>query len=253
MLNMIRADIYRLLHTRSFWITELVITLLAILFAVSGERVGIMVDGEQINEIGELVVTGINSVQIINNTFIFYYLLPLIILVLGSEYSKGTLKNIITTGTSRSTFFFGKFFSYAVIAFVQYVWLLLVAFIAGSLIGGFGEITGEILLDQLYYILAGCLFIFAMSTITNFVLYLTKTTAVSILIAIIFPLAIFLWHTIQPNLTFLNYLDMQGAFENVVTTTFKTAHEMQTSFIGAILIIGIGLTLTNWLFNKQDF
>lgn len=252
MLNMIRADIYRLVHTRSFWVTELLVTILTVLTVNGGQALTFIVNGEEVSQTEHLAMTGINALQLVNSSTMFYYLLPLIILVLGSEYSKGTLKNIVTTGTSRNTFFFGKFLSYSVVVLLQYIWLLAWAFVMGTIKGGTGELTSVVVQNQLYYLFSGVLFVLAMSVFTNFVLYLTKNTAVSVLIAVILPLVIFAVHTFQPDQTLFEYIDMQGAYQALFGTTLKTAGDIQTSFIGAALIFIVGLGGTNWLFSKQD-
>ncbi|MFR3287206.1 MAG: hypothetical protein ACLTQU_07885 [Enterococcus casseliflavus] len=95
MLNFIRADLYRLSKSKSFWITEGIILLLVILAVVSNGDVGVTL-GDSTQTTGSLAeMTGFLAIQTSLSSMLLYYSLPLVMQVLGSEYTKGTMKNTL--------------------------------------------------------------------------------------------------------------------------------------------------------------
>lgn len=108
MLNFIRADLYRLSRSKSFWITEGIILLLVILSVVSNGSVGVTL-GDSTQTAGGLTeMTGFLAIQTSLSSMLLYYSLPLVMQVLGSEYTKGTMKNIITVGVSKPAYLLGN-------------------------------------------------------------------------------------------------------------------------------------------------
>lgn len=138
MLNFIRADLYRLSRSKSFWITEGIILLLVILSVVSNGSVGVTLGDSTQTSGGLTEMTGFLAIQTSLSSMLLYYSLPLVMQVLGSEYTKGTMKNIITVGVSKPAYLFGKFLVYALVLVLQIVAICVVSFVAGTVIGGIG-------------------------------------------------------------------------------------------------------------------
>ena len=77
MLNFIRADLYRLSKSKSFWITEGIILLLVILAVVSNGDVGVTL-GDSTQTTGSLAeMTGFLAIQTSLSSMLLYYSLPL--------------------------------------------------------------------------------------------------------------------------------------------------------------------------------
>lgn len=252
MLNFIRADLYRLSKSKSFWITEGIILLLVILAVVSNGDVGVTL-GDSTQTTGSLAeMTGFLAIQTSLSSMLLYYSLPLVMQVLGSEYTKGTMKNIITVGVSKSAYLFGKFLVYALVLVLQILAICLVSFIAGTIIGGVGFEDISQLENLLYYFAGFVLILLATSSFALLVLYLTKNTAVSVLATIFIPMGFAIARFSLPTWKFLEYLDFQGGLEMVTMTTIQTWETVQPIFLGSLISLLLCLLAAQLVFKRQE-
>jgi ABC-2 type transport system permease protein len=252
MLNFIRADLYRLSRSKSFWITEGIILLLVILSVVSNGSVGVTL-GDSTQTAGGLTeITGFLAIQTSLSSMLLYYSLPLVMQVLGSEYTKGTMKNIITVGVSKPAYLFGKFLVYTLVLVLQIVAICLVSFVAGTVIGGIGYNDLSQIENLLYYFVSFVLILLATSSFAVLVLYLTKNTAVSVLATIFIPMAFAIARISLPNWKFLEYLDFQGGLEMVTMTTFQTWETVQPIFLGSLISLLLCLLAAHLVFKRQE-
>lgn len=255
MFNFIRGDFYRLVHTKSFWITEAIILVFTMISIFSMSAVTtVTVNGESASSAASNIssINGFTALQLSLSPVLLYFTLPLIILVLGSEYSKGTLKNIITTGVSRTSFFFGKFISFLAVLFMQILAIALVSLIVGTIVGGTGFSTMEQMMSIIYYFFGLIVLLAATTSIVIIALYITKNTAVCIILAIVLPMLINMVHLFKTDWDILNYIDFQGNMEALVSGTISNFGDMLPAFIGAITTTIICLIISNRIFNKQD-
>ncbi len=252
MLNFIRADLYRLSRSKSFWIKEGSILLLVILSLVSNGSVGVTL-GDSTQTAGSLTeMTGFLAIQTSLSSMLLYYSLPLVMQVLGSEYTKGTMKNIITVGVSKPAYLFGKFLVYTLVLVLQIVAICLVSFVAGTVIGGIGYNDLSQIENLLYYFVSFVLILLATSSFAVLVLYLTKNTAVSVLATIFIPMAFAIARISLPNWKFLEYLDFQGGLEMVTMTTFQTWETVQPIFLGSLISLLLCLLAAHLVFKRQE-
>lgn len=252
MLNFIRADLYRLSRSKSFWITEGIILLLVILSVVSNGSVGVTL-GDSTQTAGGLTeMTGFLAIRTSLSSMLLYYSLPLVMQVLGSEYTKGTMKNIITVGVSKPAYLFGKFLVYALVLVLQIVAICVVSFVAGTVIGGIGYNDLSQIENLLYYFVSFVLILLATSSFAVLVLYLTKNTAVSVLATIFIPMAFAIARISLPNWKFLEYLDFQGGLEMVTMTTFQTWETVQPIFLGSLISLLLCLLAAHLVFKRQE-
>ena len=252
MLNFIRADLYRLSKSKSFWITEGIILLLVILSVGSNGSVGVTL-GDSTQTAGGLTeMTGFLAIRTSLSSMLLYYSLPLVMQVLGSEYTKGTMKNIITVGVSKPAYLFGKFLVYALVLVLQIVAICVVSFVAGTVIGGIGYNDLSQIENLLYYFVSFVLILLATSSFAVLVLYLTKNTAVSVLATIFIPMAFAIARISLPNWKFLEYLDFQGGLEMVTMTTFQTWETVQPIFLGSLISLLLCLLAAHLVFKRQE-
>lgn len=252
MLNFIRADLYRLSKSKSFWITEGIILLLVILSVVSNGSVGVTL-GDSTQTAGGLTeMTGFLAIRTSLSSMLLYYSLPLVMQVLGSEYTKGTMKNIITVGVSKPAYLFGKFLVYALVLVLQIVAICVVSFVAGTVIGGIGYNDLSQIENLLYYFVSFVLILLATSSFAVLVLYLTKNTAVSVLATIFIPMAFAIARISLPNWKFLEYLDFQGGLEMVTMTTIQTWETVQPIFLGSLISLLLCLLAAHLVFKRQE-
>ncbi|MFB5509067.1 ABC transporter permease [Enterococcus casseliflavus] len=252
MLNFIRADLYRLSKSKSFWITEGIILLLVILSVVSNGSVGVTLGDSTQTSGGLTEMTGFLAIQTSLSSMLLYYSLPLVMQVLGSEYTKGTMKNIITVGVSKPAYLVGKFLVYALVLVLQIVAICVVSFVAGTVIGGIGYNDLSQIENLLYYFVSFVLILLATSSFAVLVLYLTKNTAVSVLATIFIPMAFAIARISLPNWKFLEHLDFQGGLEMVTMTTFQTWETVQPIFIGSLISLLLCLLAAHLVFKRQE-
>lgn len=253
MFNFIRGDFYRLLHTRSFWVTEVVILFFVVTFSFDNSGFSFMVNNEEIHQTSKVLeVSGLSGIYMNLSESLAFFILPLVILVLGSEYSKGTLKNIVTTGISRSQYFFGKFASYGAILLFQMLVICGVGFIVGTLVSGKTGFTGSSDVIDLLYRFVGIYFVLlAMSILTLLTLYLTKNTAVSVLVAVIVPMLILALRMANPGWEFLDYINFMTAMEIINQTTLMNFEPAVAIYLGSGFLLAAGLISGNLFFKKQ--
>lgn len=143
MLNQLRAECYKLLHTKALYITLLLIAIVYVIFSVGGEQMFLTAgyvntpgQGDSIGFIsrvyaepsapveGELVRTAMSYT-------IFFWIIALIFAVLfyTREMSASTMKIAIAGGRSRATFFFAKFLTIAFVTLFCYTLFVVCVFV----------------------------------------------------------------------------------------------------------------------------
>ncbi|WP_143463566.1 ABC transporter permease [Levilactobacillus enshiensis] len=113
MLNQIKADSYRQLHTWGSYIVLALTVLLSVLITVYESTGGIMIKAATMQEFESskwTVMTGLKSATL-SSTMLVYIDIALFVIVIGQEFSKKTYKNTLISGISRLGFILGKFFT----------------------------------------------------------------------------------------------------------------------------------------------
>ena len=94
MIQTIRADFYRLFHSKGFWITELVLLaniLLGAIYKVSSRfGTSIEMDGQNVAQKASIKMTGINALAHFsgNSDSIIFFTLIVVCLLLGVDLSR---------------------------------------------------------------------------------------------------------------------------------------------------------------------
>ncbi|MGM0122840.1 hypothetical protein IGI37_000206 [Enterococcus sp. AZ194] len=110
MFRLIKADFYRLLHTKGFIATGVAVIAFAILIITSGSPGGIMVDLSLKMPVMMDLKSAINS-TIFSSSVLIYLLIGVFVIVIGYEFSQKTYKNSLTSGVSRFQFILAKYIS----------------------------------------------------------------------------------------------------------------------------------------------
>lgn len=237
MLNVLRADVYRLVRTKGFWILQVVIAGMVISHITLSQKV---------------TIDGVAAIQSSTDGVIMYYILPLIMIVLGADFSNGTLKEMVTSGISCTKFFFSKLVSYGVLQLLLIVETYLLPFLFGLVLGGPGHVTGKFAATVLYQGTVFWVLLFAITVFTYFLLYLTKSSAVCMTAAVLVPLIIYTCHFMNSGLRFLNYVDFMLCMANVQATSFAHLGAVSYGLIGAGVIIVAGSLGNSYYFNHMN-
>ncbi|MDR0300072.1 MAG: ABC transporter permease subunit, partial [Streptococcaceae bacterium] len=146
MINMIRADFYRLLRSRGFWISQILfVTFFSFLiFAKSAGNAGIM--RQEAVSIDDKLVrtwTAANTMQAFSlmSSMVVFFLLASTMILIGTDLTHRTIKNQLTSGISRGTFFISKYLTFFILSFCQLIAFYGLAFVVGGLKNGWGDLT----------------------------------------------------------------------------------------------------------------
>lgn len=251
MINLIKADLYRITRSKGIYITFLIFIFLLVLESI-GEAGTVGVSIQSAN-------TGIyqpaNILYGINMPFVvmghldnyLYVLLAAIVIIAASDFSSSTVKNILSNGTSRITYFMSKLTLLSIFSAL----LVLISFILPTLIvtvlNGFGgtldsaymaDIVAAFFLELLMYISMTCLGLF-------FVFSTRKTAYVNtlfILYNFIPVLVILLFSQFIPNLMDLFKYETITTIRNIsAIETFESVDYVRT------VLIGLGITTFSFI------
>ena len=143
MKDFIRADFYRLIHSKGFWITEFVlfcVMSLGTLFQ-SNIRFGANISNHETatQALGKL--TGIQALNYFadNTDSLFFFTIIIISMVLGVDLSRKLYKNCLSYGISKLSYYLSKFFVCVSIALLHLLFIQAISFVTASLSNGIGS------------------------------------------------------------------------------------------------------------------
>jgi ABC-2 type transport system permease protein len=182
------------------------------------------------------------------SSFLIYFLISLFVVTIGQDLSKGLLKNLFSSGVSRSHFFLSKYLVFNVIALIQFVLYYALTFIVGSIVNGVGSGPANFLGRFIGAFAMQLLLLQAVFAVGLVILYLTFKPVWSVLTIIIFPLVVAIVGSVM-KLDWMKYLDFQGS----MGSTFSLPHKELIGLLissCAVLIICVGASYT--YFQKKD-
>lgn len=201
MLSLIKADLYRILRGKAIYITLVGLVLYIVLeisalnfIATSELTAGIM--SEVSSEMGDsdmlamtgftIQMTGINCLVIFVSMAqnIMYLLLPAAIVVAGTDFNIGTVKNILSRGCTRIKYFFSKYLLITLINIALLIIGYIVAFLIGTVLHGVGTDATGVTSSYMANVIKAALLCFlpylGYSSVAVFLVFLFKRTASSI-------------------------------------------------------------------------
>ncbi|MGO2100087.1 ABC transporter permease [Vagococcus salmoninarum] len=259
MLNTIRADFYRLSKTKGFWITQglLIILVLVSILSQAVGSVGVSSPetmDELTNATKSVNWTGIVSVEMLStmSSLLIYFIIPLLVMAVGYDFSKQTYKNSLTVGVSRTKFYFSKYITLSLLILLQLFYYIAVVFIVGSLINGIGVGFGLAYIGKTcLVIISQYLFLMAIFSVSTFALFLTRSNVAAILATILLPIVISILTLTLPKVTFLKYLDFQGLLSLGTHIDLSTGEIYPYLFASLVTII-LAISSTLITFNQQE-
>ncbi|RGW61932.1 hypothetical protein [Enterococcus durans] len=144
MINAIRADFYRLLHTKGFFITQIALILIIIVsvFTQALGSAGVMTEQLKHLQSGALDLKWDSYQTVIAMStmaaYLIYFSLPLFVMILGYDLTKKTYKNQLAIGISRWYFFMSKYLIFLLISACQFIFYYGFTFLAAGIRYGFG-------------------------------------------------------------------------------------------------------------------
>jgi ABC-type transport system involved in multi-copper enzyme maturation permease subunit len=225
-INLMRADFYRLRHSRALLIWEILI---------GGVTAVKTIDwGLKRNLTGWLAVRLVN-----NSASLFIWLLPLVMMVVGHDFSQGLLKDTLTIGISRRRYFLSKMATMGLITLLQLLMVQLIAFLGGVIFGGAGPVQWA---DWLAQLLVYVVIAFTEVTTITLVLYWRGSTTAALAVGFLALLAISILHVQFGHISLFAYTDWMLAINRLTTVHSNTLGAMMKPVIGAAaLVIGGGI------------
>ncbi|MCL2405475.1 MAG: ABC transporter permease [Defluviitaleaceae bacterium] len=262
MSKLFRADIYRILQGKALFITLVVMLAINVLMIVSYhmmqtrriDAITITIGNEaqlENQEQWEALIDelpAMNSVNVLNVLTqnmenMFFFLLPIIIVVAGAIFTHGTVKNDVSFGISRTQLYMSKLLLSMIISALFLVFYIASGVIIAAIVGGLGSPapTGH-WANFVQVIGAQYVLITAMICIGTFLAFTTKRTAAvnGAYIAIIFvpALVISILSVANPSLERLFDFNITSQVMNLSNIRYMQASEIATALgVGVFWIL----------------
>lgn len=253
MIQTIRADFYRLFHSKGFWITEFVLLaniLLGVLYKVTSRfGTSISTDGQNVAQQAPVKMTGINALAHFSghSDSIIFFTLIVVCLLLGVDLSRKLYKNSLAHGISRTEFFLSKTLVSFVVAIFQFILLLGLSFIIASSINGIGTAPAGFFGQFLVTILVQLIVTIAWIGIVSFVLYLSHSIAAVFVTYFIGSALLAFPVLLYPHVELFRYLTLRFGIEMAA----DPAVVLQASLVAiGIAVFFLGNSLL--IFKKKD-
>ena len=233
--KLIKADFYKILHTKYFYICAVLSALMAVLSVYTYNIYASFLN--------------LNSSKVILEGLEFGTFLTIVIsLFIPSDFSYGTIKNTIASGANRISIYFSKMTVSLTMLVIYAVICCVASFTTGSIIWEVGEYTREIYIDLLQSI---SFYLFAYLALVSFYImvgFLVRRSGITIAINIGIPLvelvlfkfinyALVTWLKIE-DFTFNDYLPSTYVSKALNFSTL-TSQEINTGLIvcGAWILV----------------
>ena len=253
MIQTIRADFYRLFHSKGFWITEFILLANILLGAVykvtSRFGTSISTDSQDVAQQVPEKMTGINALAHFSghSDSIIFFTLIVVCLLLGVDLSRKLYKNSLAHGISRTEFFLSKTLVSFVVAIFQFILLLGLSFIIASSINGIGTAPAGFFGQFLVTILVQLIVTIAWIGIVSFVLYLSHSIAAVFVTYFIGSALLAFPVLLYPHVELFRYLTLRFGIEMAA----DPAVVLQASLVAiGIAVFFLGNSLL--IFKKKD-
>lgn len=180
MLNIMKADLYRIFRSKGVYITTILFLAFVILQVAASSigRIGVSTDIMPMPDIFKLTgrAAAFVTMNIVDNYL--YFILPFIIFIAAVDFSSGAVKNVLATGMSRVELYFSKLILSFVFAFMLLILNIVVSIITATIINGFGgDFNIEFIRSILKVFLPQVFLVFAVVSMGIFLVFVTKKTA----------------------------------------------------------------------------
>ncbi|MDT2759762.1 ABC transporter permease [Enterococcus xiangfangensis] len=174
MTNLLRADKLKLLKSRKLWVVLGLFAFIPI-FQVVNSWVETQ-HGVVLAPIKDLVINGASGVLGVakNSEVVLFILAALVSFFINEEFQQGTIRNALSIGRSRSSFYFAKGVTLAVVTLVACLLLTFFEIICFTIFFGFGSMDG---IDHY--------FLYAVNTFLTIYLLILANIAVFVMISFI--------------------------------------------------------------------
>jgi len=260
MMNIIRADLYRIVRGKGLYISLAVLIAVIALGSLTGGTIGVSYSSmEIVDETIEAIQTdsteqlsaeraaafraptgveAFNKAASSSNN-VLYFLLPLVAFICIADFSSGGAKNTLAGGVNRAKYFFSKLILSFVLCAVFLLIYVLLSVLLASVFNGFGGILNaafitrfiKIILSQLWLCLAAV-------CVANFFAFLFRSSAfVGVYIAFLLLPALLITALTVVNEWFVNLFDYELTMN---IGRIASIGALSTGEITKVMLIGAG-------------
>jgi ABC-type transport system involved in multi-copper enzyme maturation permease subunit len=258
MFNLIKADLYRIVKGKAIWITFFLLLIFLIVSALAGSVGTAGIYNETLDTVmsenTKLSGSLVQLYQMATGDNLFYFFLPIMVIVITSDFNNRTAGNVLARGISRTKFYLTKLLLVTFLSLIFVAVYVTVPLIVGTLRYGMGTAFEtfdyfKILCTQLPIYLA----IIALGTFIGFTFKKTATlNAIYIPIFIVSQLAITI--LVQFNTRFKFLFDYELAIfirKNAFNSNITSTDIMHSVILGISVIIVVS-TIGISLFKKSE-
>lgn len=257
MSNIIRADFYRIRHSKMFYMTQIAMFMILLVSILSHTTLQAGMQSDEfmsmIQKIEKRHWTGSDGLlasSLMAGLLVYLYI-PLFNLSLGFELTRGTIKNVISIGTSRWIFFISKYVVFLLISVFEYILYYILSFGISSLHSGVGTFSNLFFLKFIQSVGIQFISLQTIFIITLLVLYTFQSNIATLLVTVILPTLLSTVSVILfPRVNINKYLDFQG---NINSTFLNMPQYFWIKVLVVdFIIIVIGGLISYIIFKKRD-
>lgn len=181
MLNMMKAEIYRLVRGKTIYITAAILVALVVLMVCTDGSVGVSISSDAFPAGAEMAESG--GIAAVRKCLgytdnLIYFMIPLFMSVSMTMFTCGTIKNDIASGVSRTQLYLSKLILSVGMCVVLIFFYVLIAFLGGTIFqGGVGDLTQSNILSILKTLGAQGVILFAFTAIGVFLSFVVRRSA----------------------------------------------------------------------------
>lgn len=257
MFNIIRADFYRILHSKIFYLTQIALFVM-VLVNVSSHTTflaGIQSDDfmnvvHNIERSSWTGATALVGTSLMAGALIYFYL-PLFILSIGYDLTHGTIKNLISSGFSRQIIFVSKYITFLILSAAEYLFYFVLAFSIASISSGIGVFKENFLYSFLQSMGIQFLSLQAIFAVTILILYVSRSNVAAVIATVSFPVLLSTVSVLLfPKSKIIQYFDFQGNINNTFLSMPKD-YWLNVSLFSIVFII-IWSSISYIWFKRQE-
>ncbi len=265
MINIVKADIKRILNSKSIWIMPIaIIAMVAMLcglfaglkYVMSLDLSAVLGDSmESLAAIGNVANNGFEMTVLNLQSDTLIYIFTIILLSVSAfDFSSGTIKNLLSIGKSKDKIFFAKLM-------ISYMWTIVGVFFYAIVSTGFGYLffQSPLNMDEIIKILLITIkqlpIYLSIITIGHIFVFITQKTAASILL---YLGAFMLFETVMPIIDMILdwpfKVSLLMPLYQLIELTSETVSigSYLTIYISSVIYIVCGAMGGYYIFNRSE-
>jgi len=266
MLNIIRADFYRVIRSKGIYITFAILLIFTVFsigivhFIQSGDINVVEMGGDAVMvDFGEFDLSGHNTPMTLATSLgsdIMWFMLPFIVIIGAAMFSHNTVKNDIAWGLCRVKLYMAKLLLTSAFCALMMLFYYGLGMLIGTVLNGFGSPEAGHWVHMLQVFGAQLFLMLGVTSVGMFLVFTTRRTAATIGIFIAFFLVpmFILQMLVFANPDFMRFtgFDLSFNINSLAGIRYLETYEIVRAFgLGAFYLFG-GTTLGIILFRRAE-